>query len=315
VIGRLEALMKCDTAGDPITGLKWSRRTMAKIAAELKTVGIDVSPNTVAKLLKKLDFRPRVNHKKLSSGSGPERDQQFGYITEIRERFGRDDLPIISVDSKKRELVGLFKNPGTAWHRQPILVNDHDFRSQAQGVAIPYGVYDEKANRGSVFVGTSHDTSEFAAESIERWWRYDGRRRYPKTDHLLILADAGGSNSATRRTWKHALQTKLCDRHQLSVTVTHYPAGASKWNPIEHRLFSEISKNWAGEPLRSYETILNYIRTTKTTTGLRVKAYLVKKQYPKSVKISDRQMQKLALEKHKTLPKWNYTLAPRENGK
>ncbi len=212
-------------------------------------------------------------------------------------------------------MVGLFKNPGTALRRQPIPVNDHDFRSLAQGVAIPYGVYDEKANRGSVFVGTSHDTSEFAVESIAKWWRYDGRRRYPKTDHLLILADAGGSNSATRRTWKYALQTRLCDRHQLSVTVTHYPAGASKWNPIEHRLFSEISKNWAGEPLRSYETILNYIRTTKTTTGLRVKAYLDKKHYPKSVKISKQQMEELALEKHEALPKWNYTLTPRENAK
>ncbi len=284
---------------------------MAKIAAELKTVGINVSPNTVAKLLKKLDFRLRVNHKKISSGSGPERDQQFGYIAEVRERFARDGLPIISVDTKKRELVGLFKNPGAAWRHEPIPVNDHDFRSQAQGVAIPYGIYDEKVNRGSVFVGTSHDTSEFAVESIEKWWRYDGRRRYPMTDHLLILADAGGSNSPTRRLWKYALQTKLCDRHQLSVTVTHYPSGASKWNPIEHRLFSEISKNWAGEPLRSYETILNYIRTTKTTTGLRVKAYLVKKNYPKSVKITNRQMQELALEKHETLPKWNYTLTPR----
>ena len=307
--------MKYDTAGDPITGLKWSRRTTAKIAAELKMVGIGVSPNTVAKLLKKLDFRLRVNHKKLSSGSGTERNQQFGYITELRERFARDGLPVISVDTKKRELVGRFKNPGTAWRRQPTLVNDHDFRSEARGVAIPYGVYDQQANRGSVFVGTSHDTSEFAVESIEKWWRYDGRRRYPKTDRLLILADAGGSNSAQRRGWKHALQTKLCDRHQLSVTVTHYPAGASKWNPIEHRLFSEISKNWAGEPLTSYETILNHIRTTKTSTGLRVKAYLVKRHYPKSVKFSDRQMQELALEKHEILPKWNYTLRPREAGK
>ncbi len=260
------------------------------------------------------DRRGAEDDKKLSSGSSPERDQQFAYISEVRERFARDGLPIISVDTKKRELVGLFKNPGTTLRRQAFLVNDHDFRSQAQGVAIPYGVYDEEANRGSVFVGTSHDTSEFAVESIEKWWRYDGRQRYPKSDQLLILADAGGSNSATRRTWKHALQTKLCDRHRLSVTVTHYPAGASKWNPIEHRLFSEISKNWAGEPLRSYETILNYIRTTKTTTGLRVKAYLVKKQYPKSVKISKQQMQELALEKHETLPKWNYTLAPREMG-
>ena len=307
--------MKHDTAGDPITGLKWSRRTTAKIAAELRTVGIDVSPNSVAKLLKRFGFRLRVNHKKLSSGSGPQRDQQFGYIAERRECFARDGLPIISVDTKKRELVGAFKNPGVAWHRQPVLVKDHDFRSEAHGVAIPYGIYDEQANRGSVFVGTSHDTSEFAVESIEKWWRYDGRRRYPETDQLLILADGGGSNSSSRRSWKHALQTKLCDRHRLSVTVTHYPTGASKWNPIEHRLFSEISKNWAGVPLTSYETILNYIRTTKTSTGLRVKAYLVQKHYPKAIKISDRQVQELAVHRHEILPKWNYTLTPRDNGK
>jgi hypothetical protein len=306
--------MKYDTAGDPISGVKWSRRTTAKLAAELTAVGIDVSPNSVAKLLKMLDFRLRVNHKKLSLGSGPGRDQQFGYIAEQCQRFAQDGLPIISVDTKKRELVGAFKNPGTAWRRQAVLVNDHDFRSQAHGVAIPYGIYDEQANRGSVFVGTSHDTSDFAVESIEKWWRFDGRRRYPQADQLLILADAGGSNSPNRRAWRYALQTKLCDRHHLSVTVTHYPAGASKWNPIDHRLFSEISKNWAGEPLTSYETILNHIRTTKTTKGLRVKAYLVKKRYPRGVKISDHQMQQLALEKHEILPKLNYTVRPRENG-
>jgi hypothetical protein len=305
--------MKYDTAGDPISGVKWSRRTTEKLAAELTAVGIVVSPNSVAKLLKMLDFRLRLNHKKLSSGSGLQRDQQFRYIAERRQSFTRDGLPIISVDTKKREFVGAFKNPGTAWRRQAVLVNDHDFRSLAHGVAIPYGVYDEQANRGSVFVGTSHDTSDFAVESIEKWWRYDGRRRYPQADQLLILADAGGSNSPYRRAWRYALQTKLCDRHHLSVTVTHYPTGASKWNPIEHRLFSEISKNWAGEPLTSYETILNYIRTTKTSTGLRLKAYLVQKQYPKGVKISDDQMQQLVLEKHEILPKWNYTLRPREN--
>ncbi len=306
--------MEYDTAGDPISGVKWSRRTIAKLAAELKAAGIDVSPNSVAKLLKLLDFRLRVNHKKLSSGSGTERDQQFGYIAERRQHFAQDGLPVISVDTKKRELVGAFKNPGTAWRRQAVLVNDHDFRSLAHGVAIPYGVYDQQANRGSVFVGTSHDTSDFAVESIEKWWRYDGRRRYPEADQLLILADAGGSNGHHRRAWKYALQTKLCDRHHLSVTVTHYPTGASKWNPIEHRLFGEISKNWAGKPLTSYETILKHIRTTKTTTGLRVKAYLVQKQYPKGVKVSDDQMQQLVLKKHETLPKWNYTLKPRENG-
>ena len=306
--------MKYDTAGDPITGVKWSHRTIAKLAAELTAAGINVSPNSVAKLLKMMDFRPKVNHKRLSSGSGPERDQQFDYIAENHQRFAEDGLPIISVDAKKREMVGAFKNPGTAWRRQAVLVNDHDFRSLAHGVAIPYGVYDEQANRGSVFVGTSHDTSDFAVESIEKWWRYDGRRRYPQADHLLILADAGGSSSPRRRAWRYALQTKLCNRHHLSVTVTHFPTGASKWNPIEHRLFSEISKNWAGEPLTSYETILNHIRTTKTTKGLRVKAYLVDKQYPTGVKISDQQMEQLVLEKHETLSKWNYTLRPRENG-
>ncbi len=306
--------MKYDTAGDPVSGVKWSHRTLAKLAAELAAAGINVSPNSVAKLLKMLDFRPRVNHKKLSSGSGPQRGQQFDYIAEQRQRFAEDALPIVSVDTKKRELVGAFKNRGTAWRRQAVPVNDHDFRSLAFGVAIPYGVYDEQANRGSVFVGTSHDTSDFAVESIEKWWRWDGRRRYPQADQLLILADSGGSNNPTRRAWRYGLQTKLCDRHDLSVTVAHYPTGASKWNPIEHRLFSEISKNWAGEPLTSYETILNHIRTTRTTKGLRVKGYLVEKHYSKGVKISDKQMEQLVLEKHKTLPKWNYTLSPRDNG-
>lgn len=306
--------MKYDTAGDPISGLKWTRRTTAKIAAELRTVGVDVSPNTVAKLLKMMDFRLRTNNKTLSSGSGPDRDQQFVYIAELREQFVQCRLPIISVDTKKRELVGVFKNPGAVWNRQAIPVKDHDFRSESDGVAIPYGVYDEQANRGSVFVGTSYDTSEFAVDSIVKWWHYDGRRGYPDADQILILADGGGSNSPYRRTWKYALQTKLCDRHGLAVTVSHYPTGASKWNPIEHRLFSEISKNWAGQPLTSYETILNYIRTTKTSTGLTAKAYLVNKQYPKSVKISNQQMSTLALQKHETLPKWNYTLRPRELG-
>ena len=191
----------------------------------------------------------------------------------------------MSVDTKKKELVGRFKNPGRVWAQKSDAVNDHDFRSMADGVAIPYGIYDLQSNRGTVYVGTSYDTSQFAVECIEKWWRSEGQKRFPGRKHLLVVADTGGSNGATRRAWKHGIQHKLCNEHGLDVTVAHYPPGASKWNPIEHRLFSEISKNWAGRPLDSYETILNFIRTTKTKTGLKVNARLVKKQYPKGIKI------------------------------
>ena len=302
--------MQHDTAGDPITGLKWTRRTTAKIAAELRCAGLDVSARTVARLLHEMGFSLRVNHKKLSRGSPPERDAQFRTIAALREDCRARALPILSVDSKKKELVGRFKNPGAAWSREPVEVNDHDFRSDAVGMAIPYGVYDLAANRGTVFVGTSHDTPTFAVDSIEAWWRTEGRRRYPQVDHLAILADGGGSNGPTSRVWKHGLQRRLCDRHGLTVTVAHYPPGASKWNPIEHRLFSAISKNWAGRPLDTYETVLNYLCTTTTVTGLRVRAHLVQKRYEKGLSVTDAQMSTLQLTKDPTLPKWNYTLRP-----
>jgi Rhodopirellula transposase DDE domain len=303
--------MEHDTAGDPVTGAKWTRRTTNKIAAELQAGGIDVCPNTVAGLLKQLGFRLRVNHKKLTRGCDPGRDAQFAYITAQREHFAARGWPIVSVDAKHRELVGNFANRGATWSRGPIAVNAYDFRSEAEGIAIPYGIYDPQANRGSVFVGTSHNTSVFAVDNITKWWAYDGRRRYPSATQLLILADGGSSNGAKVRAWKHALQQQLCDRHGLTVTVCHYPTGASKWNPVEHRLFSEISKNWAGRPLDSYETILNYIRTTTTTTGLRVKAYLVTTDYPTGVKTSDKEMDELQLQPHNTQPARNYTLSPR----
>ena len=216
------------------------------------------------------------------ASSPPTRDAQFANITQLRERFSRRGNPILSVDTKKKELVGRFKNPGRVWAQKSDAVNDHDFRSMADGVAIPYGIYDLQSNRGTVYVGTSYDTSQFAVECIEKWWRSEGQKRFPGRKHLLVVADTGGSNGATRRAWKHGIQHKLCNEHGLDVTVAHYPPGASKWNPIEHRLFSEISKNWAGRPLDSYETILNFIRTTKTKTGLKVNARLVKKQYPQS---------------------------------
>ena len=303
--------MKHDVAGDPVSGVRWTRRTTEKISHELRSLGIYVCPRTVARILKDLDYALRVNHKRVSRGSGPDRNEQFEYIAEQRTRFAGHGLPIVSIDAKKRELVGNFKNNGTAWRRTPDLVRDHDFRSEAKGIAIPYGIYDVCANRGTVFVGTSHDTPDFAADNLVRWWEWEGRERYTGAPELLVLADGGGSNSPRVRAFKLALQTRLADPHQLSVTVCHYPAGASKWNPIDHRLFSEISKNWAGQPLRSYETILNHIRTTTTKTGLRVSAHLIDREYPKGVKISDAQFATIALERHETQPLRNYTIHPR----
>lgn len=310
VIKTIEALMKHETAGDPITGLKWTKRTTGKIADALRALEISISPNTVARLLKDLGYSLRVNHKNLSRTSDPNRDQQFCYIAELRERFSRGDAPIISVDTKKKEKVGNFKNDGVAWNKQSVQVNDHDFLSDAIGMAIPYGVYDLRANRGSVFIGWSHDTPEFAVSSISKWLRYDGRRRYPGAEELLILADGGGSNGSKPRAWKRELQA-LCDRQGVSITVCHYPPGTSKWNPIEHKMFSCISNNWAGRPLDSYETIKNYISTTTTSTGLKIKAYLDGKQYQEGVRVSNEEMELLNIERHETLPDWNYTLRPR----
>ena len=295
-----------------MTGLKWTRRTTSKIASALaeKNIDIQVSPNTVARILKDLGYSLRVNSKKISAGSGPDRNAQFENISALRERFSGRGAPIISVDTKKKELVGNFKNTGAAWSKEPIAVHDHDFRSLGEGVAVPYGIYDVEAKRGSVFVGTSYDTPRFAVDSIEKWWRYDGKHRYKGSSELLILADCGGSNGYRCRAWKLGLQ-QLADKTGLTVNVSHYPPGASKWNPIEHRLFSEISKNWAGRPLDSLLTIKNYISTTTTTTGLRIKAYIAPKEYQKGVKVSDAEMRDLKLIPASTLPKWNYAFAPR----
>jgi hypothetical protein len=305
--------MKYETAGDPMGGLKWTRKTTRKIARELCSLGIRISANTVRRVLKKMGYSLRVNRKEIASANSAERNDQFLYMNGIRERFAQEGKPEISVDAKKKELVGNFKNAGALWSRGSIRVNDHDFRSMADGVAVPYGIYERRANRGMVFVGTSHDTPAFAVESIGQWWTLEGMQRYPQADHLLILADGGGSNGARCRAWKEKIQSELCDRHGISVTVCHYPTGASKWNPIEHRLFSAISKNWAGHPLDSYETILNYISTTRTDTGLEVQAHLVAKEYCTGEKVSDERMGQLNLLRHDTLPNWNYTLAPTQN--
>lgn len=313
MIARIEKLMEYETAGDPMTGLKWSRKTLRKIAAELGSSGIQVSANTMGRLLREMDYSLRVNRKAIAATSAPDRDEQMRHIADLRQRFTRAGHPVVSVDTKKKELVGRFKNAGLTWSQSPLLVNDHDFRSTAVGMAIPYGIYDPAANRGSVFVGMSHDTPEFAVESISRWWWTEGRRRYPTARKLLILADGGGSNGPTCRLWKERVQVQLCDRYGISVTVSHYPTGASKWNAVEHRLFSEISKNWAGRPLDSYDTILHYIRRTTTAQGLTVRACLIRRKYHIGTKVTDVQMKQLRLAQHPTLPRWNYTLKPRTN--
>jgi len=302
--------MKHDTTGDPITGLKWTRKTTDKIACQLNSVGINICSNTVGKLLKQLGYSLRVNHKTISTCSGPERDEQFRYLSSVRDHFMADGLPVISVDTKKKELIGNFHNKGVTWEQAPIRVNDHDFRSLADGLAAPYGIYDTRENKGFVCVGNSHDTPEFAVSSIEKWWCDLGSHSYLEKKKLLILADAGGSNGCRPRAWKYNLQKRMCDHYGIEVTVYHFPSGASKWNPIEHRLFSEISKNWAGHPLVDFATIEKYIKTTSTANGLTVDAHLVSRQFEKGVKISDEQMELLSIEKHSVLPKWNYTIRP-----
>lgn len=309
----LRKVLATDTAGDPMgrRGV-WTGLRLRQISGLLRRLGLRVCPNTVRRLLGKLGYALHANRKSLGAPCA-ERDRQIHYLRRQRRRFAREHSPIISVDTKKRELVGRFKNSGQVWSRKAIEVHDHDFPSLGQGVAIPYGVYDVQANRGCVTVGTSRNTPAFAAESICQWWRRDGRARYPQTRRLLILADNGGSNGANTNLWKHALQKKLADPFGLFVTVCHYPSGASKWNPIEHRLFSEISKRWAGQPLEDYPTVLRLIRETRTTTGLTVSSSLDTRNYPTGIKLTPKQIAQLSLYRHNVLPHWNYTLLPNKN--
>jgi hypothetical protein len=299
-----------------MSGLRWTRKTTEKIAEQLSCLGIEVSPNTVARLLNEMGFALKTNRKNIESGvkrkpgHRARRNRQFLNINSTRRQFARADLPIISVDGKKREMIGNFKNTGRGWRREPKQVNDHDFRTDAIGVALPYGIYDVRRNTGMVMVGTTRETPAFAVDAIDRWWRTRGRKDYPSAERLLILADSGGANSARSRVWKCDLQQKICNRYGLSVTVHHYPPGASKWNPIEHKMFSEISKNWQGVPLESYETATKYISTTETRTGLKVNAVLNNTPYETGEEVTDAEMQMLRIRPHKTLPEWNYTITP-----
>ena len=319
--------MKYETAGDPMGSLKWTRKTTQKIAEELKSVRVEVSKTTVGNILKKLGYSLKTNIKNISSGGKSltkdereKRNNQFMYINVTRARFNKKNNPSLSVDTKKKEMIGNFKNPGTRYKRQADLTNDHDFLTYAEGKAALYGVYDQKENKGFVSIGmflkegkniSSGDTPEFAVESIERWWRYQGYETYKNSNEILILADSGGSNGHLSHMWKVKLQEILCEKYGFKVTVCHYPPGASKWNPIEHRLFSEISKNWRGTPLVDYETVYKYTASTKTTTGLETSAVMVGKQYQKGLKASKEDIKKLNIKRHELNPSWNYTLSPR----
>ena len=322
--------MEYETAGDPMSGLKWTRKTTAKISKELSSSGIDVGRTTVGKILKQLNFSLKTNAKKISSGGKPataaerkKRDVQFNYINEMVGKFKKENCPIISCDMKKKELIGNFKNDGTRLKRMTDLVNDHDFLIYALGKAGPYGIYDLINNEAFVVVGQflldekkqhilSGDTPEFDVESIENWYLNRGSKLYKEQNKILILVDAGGSNGYRCNMWKVKIQEILCDKYGLDVTVCHYPPGASKWNPVEHRLFSQISNNWRGTPLINYETVLKYIHTTKTTTGLKVDAVLVNKEYKKGIKATKKDIGNLNLKKHETNGSWNYTLSPKK---
>ncbi len=290
-------------------------KSTRKIAKELKRIGIQVSSNTIGRLLKNMDYSLRVNLKCLESGSSNpppprKRNQQFIYIRSQIRYFIENGLPVISVDTKSRELIGPFYHPGAIWSQVPIRVFDHDFPSDALGVAIPYGIYDICRNKGFVCMGTSKDTAEFAVDAIRNWRHKAGSVHYPQADQLLILADCGGSNSYRTRLWKERLQHAFCNRHDLRVKVCHYPPGASKWNPIEYRMFSFISENWAGRPLTDYETALKFIRTTKTETGLSILSILNDKKYQTGIRITNKQMEDINLKSHTLRPEWNYSILP-----
>jgi DDE family transposase len=302
--------MKDATAGDPITGLKWSHKSLVKISRTLRHRRCRISPSTAGRLLRQDGYSLRINAKRLAGRKAAARDRQFAYLVRQRHLFLNRGWPVISVDSKKRELVGPFKNAGRAWRQFARSVNMYDFPSDALGIAVLYGVYDVGRKQGFMGVGVWHDTPEFAVATIRAWWFQVGQRAHPGARHLLIEADCGGSNGYRVRVWKWRLQ-ELADEANLVITVTHYPTGASKWNPIEHRMFSAISANWAGQPLDSYETILKSIRATRTATGLRCWARLDATLYRTGVKVTDEQFAQLRLKPRKVFPRWNYTIYPR----
>jgi hypothetical protein len=299
------------TAGDPMSTRKWLNVRLRDIQAKLVEWGHAVSLPVISRLLRGHDYRLRSNRKDAEGASSPERDAQFTHIQDQRDWHERAGQPTLSIDTKKKELVGNFKNGGQIWCQSPEIVNTHDFPGEAAGRAVPYGIYDLQRNQAEVYVGQSADTPEFAVDNLAAWCQTELRQRFPDATHLMLLADGGGSNASRSRLFKQQLQDKIADGFDLTVTICHYPPGASKWNPIEHRVFSEISKTWQGCPLRSFDLVLDYINHTQTQTGLTVHAQLVTQIYKTGVKVAQGLMDTLNIQFHDVCPQWNYTISPR----
>jgi hypothetical protein len=312
LIEDLRGLVEPQTRGDPQSPLKWTCKSLRKLSAALRDMGHRVGRTVVGELLRTLGYSLQANRKMREGSNHPDRDAQFGYINEGVTAALAAGEPAISVDTKKKELIGDFKNGGREWRPKgaPEEVRVHDFVIPELGRAVPYGVYDITDNVGWVSVGIDHDTAAFAVNAIRKWWKLMGRKRYPHARHLLITADAGGSNGTRLRLWKLELQ-KLADELGLSITVSHLPPGTSKWNRIEHRLFSFITCNWRGTPLVSYQAIVQLIAATTTTTGLKVRCKLDQNTYPAGIKVSDAEIDAININRHDFHGDWNYTLKPK----
>ena len=307
----LDELVHPDTRGNPMSLLRWTSKSTRHLADALVQKGFKVSDDTIGRILKSLGYSLQAPAKEKEGTAHPDRDAQFSYLNDQATAFVADDQPVISVDTKKKELVGEFKNGGTEWQPtgEPTRVKTHDFVDKDLGRAVPYGVYDLSNDEGWVSVGNRADTAEFAVETIPRWWHEMGRARFPEATRLLITADAGGSNGYRVRAWKREL-ARLAEETGLEITVCHYPPGTSKWNKIEHRMFSFISMNWRGRPLESYRTIVELIAATTTSKGLRIRAERDEGYYETGTKVSDAELAALPLTRHEFHGDWNYTLSP-----
>jgi transposase len=311
LLAEMEQLIEPATRGDPMSPLRWTSKSTRHLAEVLRRRGYAVSHETVAQLLRGLGYSLQGTAKTLEGTQHPDRDAQFEYLNRLTRRYLRNGWPVISVDTKKKELVGRYQQAGREWQPEgrPEKVLVHDFRNAEVSKAIPYGIYDVGQDLGWVNVGIDHDTAAFAVESIRRWWRSMGAPLYPSTDRLLICADAGGSNGPRLRLWKVELQ-RFAAETGLKVTACHFPPSTSKWNKIEHRLFSHITMNWRGRPLVSHDVIVNLIGATRTASGLRIKARLDKRKYPQGVEVSDDELRAVKLTRHRFHGDWNYTIHP-----
>jgi hypothetical protein len=309
----LEALVEPLTRGDPMSALRWTCKSTARLAEELTNKGHAVTDRTVARLLREMDYTLQVTQKTREGASHPDRNAQFEYINATSQDFMQRGQPVISVDTKKKELVGDFKNAGQEWQPQgcPQEVRVHDFPDKELGKAIPYGVYDLAENLGWVSVGGDHDTAEFAVQTVRNWWSQMGKPRYPDATEILVNADGGGSNGSRSRLWKVALQD-LADETGLRISVCHYPPGTSKWNKIEHRMFCHITENWRGRPLVSHEVIVNLIANTTTRKGLRIQAQRDTNTYPTGITVTDEELGSIWIEKAEFHGEWNYKILPRK---